>query len=132
MENNAKNSIRFIYAFRAICAFAVFALTAPCTADSGVDHFEAEIRPLLVSKCIECHGGKKAEAGLKLNSIETILAGGDSGPALQRGNARESLIVQAVRRSGDLEMPPDEALSEQEIEALVKWIEAGADWPRVS
>ena len=129
MKNNAKNSIRFIHAFRAICAVAVFALTAPCTADSGVDHFEAKIRPLLVSKCIECHGGKKAEAGLTLNSIETILAGGDSGPALQRGNARESLIVQAVRRSGDLEMPPDEALSEQEIEALVKWIEAGADWP---
>ena len=44
------------------------------------------------------------------------------------GRPDESLLVEAVRYEG-LEMPPDGPLAEEEVEALVRWVELGAPWP---
>src|SRR5438105_1115683 len=46
-----------------------------------LDFFEKEVRPLLVAKCLDCHGVKKSKAGLRLTSREEVLKGGDSGAA---------------------------------------------------
>ena len=48
--------------------------------------FETNIRPVLASSCIECHGPKKASGGLRLDSQAGLTKGGDSGPALEPGN----------------------------------------------
>jgi hypothetical protein len=91
--------------------------------------FENDIRPLLIERCIKCHGPKKAESGLRLDSIATALKGGDSGPAVVPGQPADSLVIKAVRHEDDLEMPPDEKLSDREIAALERWIRGGAVWP---
>src|SRR4051812_21002960 len=41
--------------------------------------FEEKVRPLLANNCQECHGSKKQESGLRLDSRQAIIDGGDSG-----------------------------------------------------
>ncbi len=93
--------------------------------------FEKSIRPLLVEKCQKCHGGKKTRGGLRLTSRKSVLEGGDSGPVAVPGKPRESLIIEAVERRGELKMPPDGKLSPVEIDRLKRWIELDMPWPDV-
>jgi len=95
-----------------------------------LDFFENRIRPLLVNHCLQCHSAEKNESGLRLDSRAGILKGGASGdPGAVLKNPDESLIVQAVRYSGDYDMPPNEKLSDEEISALASWVEIGMPWP---
>ena len=50
--------------------------------DPTVVQFEKQVRPLLVKHCIKCHGPRKQEGGLRLDSREAILKGGETGPAV--------------------------------------------------
>ena len=65
--------------------------------------FEQNVRPLLVEKCYSCHAAKKQKGGLRLDSIEAILKGGESGPAVVPGKPDESLLVSRdqLRRPGN-------------------------------
>lgn len=94
--------------------------------------FEKEVRPLLVKRCFECHGGSEAEGGLSLASAEGWKRGGDSGPAIVPGKADESVLVQAIHYDS-WEMPPADRggkLPDEEIAILTKWVEMGAPDPR--
>ena len=115
----------------------VASLFALCSIAPGDEHspqdiefFETKVRPLLVEHCHKCHSAKakKLQAGLQLDSRESILKGGDSGAAVVPEKPDESLLIQAVRFEAN-EMPPNGKLSETQIAALVKWVEIGAPWP---
>jgi hypothetical protein len=93
------------------------------------EFFEQNVRPLLVENCYSCHGAKKQKGGLRLDSLETILKGGESGPAIVPGKPEESLLVEAVNHAG-IEMPPTGKLSPQKIAVLTRWVSLGAPWPR--
>jgi hypothetical protein len=93
------------------------------------DFFESKVRPLLIDQCIGCHGAEKQSGGLRLDSREAMLKGGDSGPAMEPGNAANSHIVQAIRYDGDLQMPPETPLKDEQKQILTHWIESGAAWP---
>jgi len=84
---------------------------------------------VLEQKCWGCHGPNLAQSGLRLDSREAALKGGARGAALVPGNAAQSRIIQAVRRTGELSMPPGPKLSDAEIAAIESWIAAGAAWP---
>ncbi|QDU92846.1 DUF1553 domain-containing protein [Lignipirellula cremea] len=90
--------------------------------------FETHIRPTLTTRCLHCHGPGKQEGGLQVTTLELLLKGGDSGPALIPGKPDESLLVEAIRYEG-FEMPPDGQLKKPVIQAVEKWIAAGAAWP---
>ncbi|HVR73582.1 MAG TPA: PSD1 and planctomycete cytochrome C domain-containing protein [Planctomycetota bacterium] len=96
------------------------------------DLFEARVRPVLVKRCFECHGGTgNVKSGLRLDTRDGLLAGGTRGPTIVPGDPGRSLLVNAVRhRHGELRMPPRETLSEDEIAGLEAWILAGAKDPR--
>ncbi len=104
-----------------------------CRAEGGdarLDFFESKIRPVLVSSCLPCHGGKKTESGLSFRSREGLIAGGDRGPAVVPGKAESSLLVAAVRGvEPDLRMPPARALPVQAVADIVRWVNEGAVWP---
>ncbi|WP_442507935.1 PSD1 and planctomycete cytochrome C domain-containing protein [Novipirellula sp. SH528] len=97
------------------------------------DFFESQIRPLLITHCIECHGPKKQESGLRLDSRSGWLRGGDSGATIIPGDPENSLLIQAVNDSDDtVQMPPDGAkLTPAQIADLVTWVKQGAVDPRV-
>ena len=66
--------------------------------------------------------------GLRVDSREALLTGGDSGPAIVPGDTEKSLLIEAVRQRGDLKMPKGGRLSDQEIADLEAWVKAGAVW----
>ncbi|MFM7868977.1 MAG: DUF1549 domain-containing protein, partial [Planctomycetaceae bacterium] len=102
---------------------------SPLMADESEQFFEREIRPLLSEKCVGCHGAKQQSGGLRLDSREAILRGGDSGPGAVSGDVAASLLVQAIRYDGDLQMPPEQPLGMPQREALMQWIRLGLPWP---
>jgi hypothetical protein len=65
---------------------------------------------------------------LRVDSRAKLIAGGDSGPAIQPGKPEESLLVEAINYSG-LEMPPGGKLKADEIAVLTNWVKLGAPWP---
>ena len=102
--------------------------------DKGVEFFESKIRPLLASKCYQCHGqeSKKSKGGLRLDSQDGLLKGGDSGPIYVIGEPDESLLIKAVRyKDEDLRMPPGgEKLTGAQVADLEAWVKMGAPLPR--
>ena len=100
------------------------------SSDRDWKFFENKVRPLLANECYECHGAKKTKGNLRLDHISHILKGGDTGPALVPGNAKGSLIIEAVQRTDpDFAMPPKSELTASQVAILEKWISDGAPWP---
>jgi len=94
--------------------------------------FETSVRPVLVEHCQKCHGSKKQWAGLRLDSREALLRGGDSGAAVVAGEPNKSLLIRAVRHEDEnLKMPEDGKLSDRQIADLVRWVEMGAPFPDI-
>jgi len=67
--------------------------------------------------------------GLRVDSRDRLLQGGKSGPALTPGDPDKSLLIQAVRQTGDLKMPKGGKLKPADIQALAEWVKMGAAWP---
>jgi hypothetical protein len=97
--------------------------------------FESKIRPVLIENCYRCHSdealkNKKLKAGLRLDSRDALLKGGESGPALVPAEPAKSLLLRALRHEGGLEMPPGKKLDAAVIADFENWIRAGAPDPR--
>ena len=104
---------------------------SPMSADDR-DFFEKQVRPLLVTRCLVCHGGTKAGGGLSLQSAQGWRKGGENGPAIVPGKPDDSLLIEAITYSS-LEMPPADQggkLPAEEIAILTKWVAMGAPDPR--
>lgn len=117
-----------LFALNAFLSAAVSVQIAP----EQLEFFENKIRPILANHCLECHSGEKGKVkgGLNMDSKEDVLKGGDTGPALEAGNVKGSLIIKAVTWEDDLQMPPKKKLSDEQIADLKKWISIGAPDPR--
>ncbi len=92
------------------------------------DFFENKVRPVLAENCYDCHTSAEM-GGLRVDSRERLLQGGKSGPALMPGDPDKSLLIQAVRQTGDLKMPKGGKLKPAEVQALTDWVKMGAPWP---
>ena len=104
---------------------ALFAMTVPLVAQNAI---EAEARVVIEANCTGCHGAAKM-AGFDMRDRASLLKGGGRGAAIAPGRAAESLLYKAVRREGELKMPPGKkALSEAEVALIARWIDAGAPW----
>lgn len=87
--------------------------------------YEQHIRPLLKEHCFACHGETgKREGELDLRLRRLILAGGESGTTLVPGDRSESYLFSQIESGA---MPPgDVQLSDEEIDLVGRWIDAGA------
>ncbi len=98
--------------------------------EEQISFFETSVRPLLVERCFKCHGDKKQWGGLRLDSRESLLRGGESGAAIVPGKPDKSLLISAIRQlDDDLQMPKDEKLTQRQIATLVHWVQMGAPFP---
>jgi len=113
----------------AICLPLFLTASAARGSDPELEFFEKKVRPLLANHCISCHGDKKQKGGLRLDSREAALKGGDTGPAFIAKEPEKSLLVTAVGYDGEIKMPPKGKLSEDDIATLNRWVKAGAVWP---
>src|SRR3982750_1585925 len=95
-----------------------------------IEFFETSIRPILVSACGECHIDDE-KGGLSLATRESMLRGGDNGPAIVPGDAAKSRLLHMIRRDQGFEAMPkgEDKLPDATIAAFEEWIAAGAAWP---
>ncbi len=125
-----------------ICLLIVFiAMARPAVAEqpqpespqrrAGLELFEKKIRPALIEHCYECHSADADEIGgeLLVDTREGLLTGGETGPAIEPGKPRDSLIIRALEFR-DLEMPPDKKLPDDVIGNFRRWVALGAPDPR--
>lgn len=114
------------FLFSTLFSLPLFAADSP----EALRFFEMKVRPLLANECFECHGAEKTKGKLRLDHLDFILKGGETGPALVSGKPEESLMVEAVKRvNKDLEMPPKKTLSDDQVAILERWIAMGTPWP---
>ena len=119
--------------------FSFLTLNSSAAADltpAQIEFFENKIRPVLAKECYKCHStsAEKVRGGLLIDSRESTLKGGNSGPAIVPGNLEKSLLITAIRYTDpDLQMPPkDKKLSDEQIADLEAWVKMGAPDPRTA
>ncbi len=102
---------------------------APAPDAAAVEFFEKNVRPVLATRCLSCHGSQKQSSGLRLDSLAAAIKGGDMGSELTVGDPEKSRIVIAIRQTTALKMPPAGKCTDKEIEAIAAWVKMGAPWP---
>ena len=100
-------------------------LTMSSPIEAGPVSYTQQVSPLFQSACGDCHGGDEPELGLDLTSYEAAMEGSDYGSVIEAGDADGSLLIDMIVAG---EMPVDaDPLSEEEIEMIRSWIDAGAE-----
>jgi len=86
-------SVCLVVALASATRIMVARADAPMKAN---EFFEKSVRPILANNCFECHGPKKQKSGLRLDSRDGMLTGGDTGPAIVPGHPEQSLLIKAI------------------------------------
>ncbi len=117
----------------AICSTLWLAMTSQLfvdgvRGDEPVDYAK-QIKPLLATHCYSCHGALKQAGGLRLDTVNFALTGGDSGPALISADPEKSSLLERVSSHDPAaQMPPEgKRLADQQIDLLRKWIAGGVE-----
>jgi mono/diheme cytochrome c family protein len=93
------------------------------------EFFEKRVRPVLFNSCFSCHGEKLQQGGVRLDSLAHMLKGKSGVPFLIPGEPERSPLIEVIRYTGKVKMPPQGKLKPEEIEALETWVKMGAPWP---
>jgi hypothetical protein len=113
-----------------VAALAGWPASGLRAAESSVDYLR-DIKPILHQRCYACHGALKQTSGLRVDTADALVQGGESGAAVVPGDSGRSLLIEAV--TGDLaqwRMPPEgEPLTAGQIALLRRWIDQGATRP---
>jgi hypothetical protein len=97
----------------------------PAATASQIEFFEKQVRPILESRCLKCHGAEaEVEGALRLIDRASVLKGGELGPAVSLEEAGDSQLLRAIRYE-DLEMPPSGKLARKQVDILTRWVEMG-------
>src|SRR5215510_7804966 len=136
MRAKTAKTILLLRTASACFSFALFGATKHNPALASLQNspqvsFNRDIRPILATRCLKCHGEKKQSGGLRLDVQAHAMRGGQGGPVIVAGKATQSRLYQRVTApNDDQRMPPTgERLSLAEASALKAWIDAGAVWP---
>ena len=96
--------------------------------------FTARVAPILEKHCVGCHGPEKQKAGLRLDTHEHALRGGEAGPVIKGGEPKASEVFRRITlpETDDEVMPSDgkPLLSPDEIKIVELWIASGASATR--
>jgi len=122
---------KYFYTSLSVILVAILVYTSWNWHASDPVDFNADIRPILNTKCISCHGGVKESAGFSLFSREDALRKTDSGkPAIIPGDPDDSEFIRRLTTEDVEERMPyhGQPLSAEEIAKLKEWIKEGANW----
>src|SRR3954462_6476409 len=100
-------TVRFLLAVLLLNATAIFSRADepskpefdPAHAEKmqeGLALFKAQVRAVLIDKCVECHGGGEVESGFDLATRKGLLRGGAHGPAVVAGKSADSNVVRFI------------------------------------
>ena len=119
-------------------ALASLFLVNPTVASAADDEhianaafFRESVWPVIENRCLRCHGEnpEKLRGAFRMDSRESILAGGDRGPAIDEARLEDSLLLDMISwKDADHEMPPNKQLPMDELSIIQEWVLAGAPW----
>jgi uncharacterized membrane protein len=97
---------------------------------SSPSFYPVHIAPLFARSCVSCHKPEKHKGGLRLDSFEQLMRGGEDGPVVVPGKPGTSDLIRRLRLppSDDDSMPSDgeKPLTPEEAQMIERWIAAGA------
>lgn len=112
--------------FRAVVACGTILLATSAGLAAEDDRaFTESVRPLFERKCFECHSAKAEElkGNLRLETVEQVLKGGATGPAIVPGDTENSFLLRAIRyQEDDFQMPPSGRMTDEEVALVEKWV----------
>jgi len=112
-------------------ALPVFIAAQAALAADKID-FALDVKPLLESTCLSCHGPEKPKGDLQLMTRALAIKGGEKGPSLVPGKPAESPLYTSTilpPEHDDIMPPKGDPLTKTQAAVLRKWIEQGAEWP---
>ncbi|MGD9637030.1 MAG: DUF1553 domain-containing protein [Pirellulales bacterium] len=98
-------------------------------ASKAAEHFERVVRPIFAEHCTVCHGEDTQEADVRLDVPDKILGISGAGALVVPGDPEHSRLIQLVRGTAEMQMPPDDRLPPEAVAALEQWVREGAVWP---
>ncbi len=117
----------------ALLFFPVDTLTAQEPKPADANYFPQYIQPVFEQKCFSCHSADSGVSKLDLTSREGLMRGGANGPAAVAGDAERSLLYKSITHQSQPFMPMGmDRLSQQEIDRIAAWINAGAQYGAAS
>ena len=105
--------------------FGLIALLLPALL--GAAELADQVSAILKQNCLACHGAALRMSKLDLRTRESVLRGGERGPAIIPHNPGRSLLYKFVSHQEKPEMPPGGKLTDEEVDTLRRWIVAGGD-----
>jgi mono/diheme cytochrome c family protein len=97
--------------------------------------YEDIVKPILESRCNNCHGAHRQKGGLRLDNPAGIAKGGKDGGVLVAGKADSSELIKRILipENEEHHMPPKDRpqLSSQELQLLTWWVDQGADYRKL-
>ncbi len=112
-------------------AAQVDASQLPPPANVPID-FARDIKPILQTSCLRCHGPEKPRSNFHLDNRPAALKGGDNGVDILPGDSARSHLIHYVSYLVDtMEMPPvgkGDPLTPAQVALLRAWIDQGAAW----
>ncbi len=117
----------FGFVLHTTCFMLISSVTGTVVLGQDVsEHAQSDrIRKILTTRCSGCHNASDRKGGLDITSVDKLMVGGDSGPAIVPGAPADSLIWQRIEAA---EMPPKGPLANDEVQVIRQWIEAKTHW----
>jgi cytochrome c553 len=112
-----------------LASVRVYLKPAPQVTPEQAAFFESKVRPVLAANCFVCHGEKEQRGRIRLDTRANMVAALKGGPVVMPGSPETSRLIQAVRQTGAVKMPPNGKLRDTDIAALAEWVKMGAPWP---
>src|SRR4051812_9862882 len=104
---------------KSVLTFLLPLVAAPLS--RGADPAELwsrKVQPLFDVQCVKCHGPLEQKSGLELDTIASVMKGGDDGAVVIPGKPAESTLLAHLAADADPHMPPKKQLTEQERETV--------------
>jgi hypothetical protein len=122
--------------FFAVCGATAFAALTPEQAQllpqpsSRTVVFSQDIKPMLEARCVQCHGRGRDKGGLRIDTRESLLQGGDSGAVVKPGKSGASLLIELVSGLDPDNVMPKKGtrLTPEQVGLLRAWIDHGLPW----
>lgn len=131
MYNYRAQAGQFRRGFDALVCWCVWlacsVITPVANAETGAVVTYQDLAPILVERCVLCHSGESASAGLRLDNVESLLGGGANGAIVVAGDPGASELVRRLRGTSVPRMPMTGPpfLSDAEIALFERWIAEG-------
>ena len=123
---------------RMVCWFSILVLKGLAGGQASAMDYSS-VDSIFTARCLDCHASTDPEGQLVLENFETLMKGGEIGPAILPGKSTASLLVQMIEGRFEKDgkkkiMPPGKRakLTPQEITTIKNWIDAGARGPAIA